>query len=155
MPPPSRIHGLLSSKLLRLLGNFAESHGLGNVTGSDAGFDLGISPKTGRATVRIPDVAFVAKARESKGDILFKGAPDLAVEVISPSETYTMVRQKLTDYFAAGTRLMWLVYPDAEQIEVFTALESVTELGLEDTLTGGDLLPEFSVKVKDIFAVIA
>lgn len=152
---PARKHAILSAELSIALYNYAKVHNAGTVVGSDGGYLLHTDPTTHRQTVRVPDVSFVAKAREtSDADDLYIGAPDLAVEVISPSETYTIIRGKLRDYFKYGTHLMWLVYPDAKQIEVYTAFDSATILSAADTLTGGDVLPEFSVKVADIFAAL-
>jgi Uma2 family endonuclease len=156
MPPPNRGHALLSARLLIAIGSFAQAHDLGEVTGADGAFWLHTDPETGLETVRVPDVAFTTKVRKSTApDKIYRGAPDLAVEVISPSETFTMIRRKLRDYFAYGVRRVWLVYPDARSIEVYrNAEDEPVILDVEGTLEGGDLLPGFSLKVKEVFAVL-
>ncbi len=156
MPPPNRGHALLSARVFARLVVYAEAHDLGEVTGSDGGFLLQTDPETGLETVRVPDVAFTTKARKSTApDKIYRGAPDLAVEVISPSETFTMIRRKLRDYFANSVKLVWLIYPDARSIEVYrNAEDEPVMLGMKDTLEGGDLLPGFSLKVKEVFAAL-
>ncbi len=100
-------------------------------------------------------MSFVSKARETKNlDDLFIGAPDLAVEVISPSETSGMIRAKLRNYFAYGTRTVWLVYSDIPGVEVFTSFENANIFGLDNAISGGDVLPGFTLSVRDIFAVL-
>ncbi len=156
MPTPSRDHALISARLLTRLSIYAEDHDLGQVTGSDGGFLLHTDPDTSRETIRIPDVAFTVKGHQATtpGKI-YQGAPDLAVEVISPSETFNMIRAKLREYFAYGAKLVWLVYPNARIIEVYRNPEDdPEELDASATLNGGEVLPGFGVKVHDIFAVL-
>lgn len=156
MPPPNRGHALLSARVFARLVVYAEAHDLGEVTGPDGGFLLHTDPETGLETVRVPDVAFTTIARKSTApDKIYRGAPDLAVEVISPLETFTIIRKKLRDYFAYGVKRVWLVYPDARSIEVYSNPEDeLVILDMEGTLEGGDLLPGFSLKVKEVFAVL-
>ena len=155
MNPPIRIHALLSTEFLRTLANHARQYKLGNVTGSDGGYRLYTDPETGRETVRVPDVAFVRKEREMKLlNDLYDGAPDLAVEIISPNETYLAIRRKLGEYFTYGVRLVWIVYTDEPRIEVFTALNTAVILDIDGVLDGGEVLPGFTLSVRDLFAVL-
>ena len=78
--------------------------------------------------------------------------PDLAIEVKSPDDTYKQMREKADYYLQNGTKLVWLVYPEKRIVEVYTN-EQQDILTLEDRLTGGELLPEFELSVKDIFDV--
>ena len=155
MNPPAHKHALLSSRIFTRLSVYVEQHDLGFVTGSDGGYLLYTDPETGRETVRVPDVSFISTARRAtRLDDLYGGAPDLAVEVISPGETYISIREKLAEYFAYGTRMVWLVYSDYPSVEVFTSANDGIALGLDKTLMGGDLLPGFELPIHDIFAIL-
>ena len=150
-----KLYALLSTEFLRTLANHARQYKLGNVTGSDGGYRLYTDPETGRETVRVPDVAFVRKEREMKLlNDLYDGAPDLAVEIISPNETYLAIRRKLGEYFTYGVRLVWIVYTDEPRIEVFTALNTAVILDIDGVLDGGEVLPGFTLSVRDLFAVL-
>ncbi len=154
MNSPAFKHMLLASQIFGLLFIYIRAHDLGNV-GAEGGYLMHTDPDSGKQTVLIPDVSFVSKARKPKNlDDLFMGAPDLAVEIISPSETYMMIRAKLRDYFAYGTRMVWLVYSDTQSIEVFTSFENVAIAGLDGIISGGEVLPGFTLSVQDIFAVL-
>lgn len=120
---------------------------LGFVTTPDGGFKL----STG--TVRQPDVAFIAQSRMPELPAEFKIAPDLAVEIVSPSED---VLKKVKEYLASGTQIVWAVYPDERTIEVFKPDDPRWQtLGIDDTLDGGDVLPGFTLPVKYIFDALA
>ena len=109
--------------------------------------------------VRIPDVSFIFKKNipdlDDTDSII---PPDLAVEVISPSETPRKVNAKTTLYLNTGTQIVWNVYPDEKVVEVWTKGEGekleMQAFTVEDTLIGGDVLPEFSLPIKDIFAQV-
>jgi len=77
--------------------------------------------------------------------------PDFAIEIKSPDDTYTLMREKATYYLQHGTRLVWLVYPDKRMVEVYQAGADIAFFLMGDTLTGGDLLPDFRLPVADIF----
>jgi Uma2 family endonuclease len=79
-------------------------------------------------------------------------APDLAVEVLSPSNTVQEMDRKLRDYFAAGVRLVWYVDPVARTIQVFTAVDQVALLREDDTLTGDPVVPGFALPLRNLFA---
>ena len=135
-----------------LLRNFVSANRLGKVFGPDGMFRL--EPEQ----IRIPDVAFVSKKRfvdraPAPGAFWELGC-DLAVEVISPSNTRREMERKLGDYFAAGVTLVWFVYLDPREIVVYTAANRSTTLGGEDVLNGGILLAGFSVPVADLFAAL-
>jgi Uma2 family endonuclease len=119
---------------------------LGYVTGADSGFKL--APKRGRQ----PDVAFISKARLPKLPKRFDLAPDLAVEVVSPDED---ILKKATEYLRAGTKRVWAIYAEDRLVYVMTLTENGGILSLPfgegDSLDGGDVLPGFTLAVKDIF----
>jgi Uma2 family endonuclease len=108
-------------------------------------------PSQDRLNDRLPDISVVIgsdKVIPDSGAVLFM--PDLAVEVKSPDDTYKMLRDKARFYLANGARMVWLVFPEKQIVEVYTpAEEQILREG--DTLTGGDVLPGFSMAVSQIF----
>jgi Uma2 family endonuclease len=150
MPPSSYLNAMIAATVASFLTVYAREHHLGFVTGADGGYAL--SPKT----VLIPDVAFVTRERVSSFvEKVFPGAPDLAVEVISPNETHPQVLRKVRRTVQAGTRLVWAVYPEDQTVNVYRLLESgelaVQTVGLEDSLKGGEVLPGLTLPLRDIF----
>ena len=134
----------------RLLG-FAEKEGLGEIVTADTGFVLARGPDT----LRGPDVAFVAKGRvpsATDDSFAFEGAPDLAVEVVSPSNRPSEIHAKVADYLAAGTRLVWVVDPDPERrtITVYESLLAPRVLGADEEIDGADVLPGFRSRVSEL-----
>ncbi|MEO1291039.1 MAG: Uma2 family endonuclease, partial [Chloroflexota bacterium] len=100
----------------------------------------------------IPDVGFISKDRMSilEDSAYISKAPDLAVEVVSPTDSQRLLTVKIGNYLAAGTTV-WVVYPDDEAIDIYTPNQSVKRLEKTDTLEGGVILPEFSLKLTKIF----
>jgi Uma2 family endonuclease len=149
MPPSSQRNTVIAIRIARLIGSHVDAHDLGYVTGADGGYELGPHD------TRLPDVGYIAKARAGKlTGVTFPVAPDLAVEVISQSETSTMVRDKVKAYLDAGTRLVLAVYPDSQSIDAHRRGEHGQHsqtFGIENTIDAGDVLPGFSLKVADIF----
>lgn len=157
MPPTGHEHGKLSNKVGRVLGNYVEPLAEGDVVGAETGFRLA------EDTVRAPDAAFVSnerlqEVRERTGQTRFPSflpvAPDLAAEVVSPSDRADDISSKIADYFEFGTRLVWFFYPSQRAVHVFTSPTQVRILTEADTLDGGDVLPGFSCSVRDIFSVL-
>ncbi|MFO0850431.1 MAG: Uma2 family endonuclease [Gemmataceae bacterium] len=131
--------------------DFVRRHGLGKVGGSQTGYRC--FPHDSRL-VRKPDVSFVAAARVPGGKVPkgdYRIAPDLAVEFISPNELFEEVEEKLTDYHAAGVRLVWVVSPGSKTVQVRRADGSCAVLREADTLSGEDVVPGFACKVADLF----
>jgi Uma2 family endonuclease len=147
MPPAGEDHGYYGFEIVLLLGNFVKKHNLGRVYTADTGFRLRDD------TVRAPDVAFVRKERvnavKSKG--FAKGAPDLAVEIFSPSDSVRQLMRKVKQYFAAGCHTVWIVYPELQEVNVLEASGGDRLLGVDDTIEAPDLLPGFSVRVAELF----
>jgi Uma2 family endonuclease len=124
---------------------------VGQVYAPETGFILTHKPDT----VLAPDVAFVSKDRfKSNTDEFLTVAPDLAVEVISPSNTASEINEKTVRFFNAGTRQIWIVYPKTRLIHVYSAITEITVLGIDDTLGGSNVLPDFKVSVREIFSVL-
>lgn len=148
MPLPKARHGILCSRLNRLLGNFVESGKLGWVASNDTGVILERDPDT----MRGPDVAFWNIKRQPKlPEDYFEIPPDIAVEVLSPGDRRKNVREKIKDYVKNGVKLIWLVDPDTRTVTVYQGSLRGSELDEADTLTGGDVLPGFTCLVSEMF----
>ena len=151
MSKPTAGHGEIISWLNVRIGSYIIEKDLGRMCSGDAGFILGRGPD-GRDTVRGLDFAFIAKAKVP-GPLEFtwyEMGPDLAVEVISPNNKAGDIHLKVMQLLNAGTRLVWLVYPESRTVVVHTA-SGATTLYENDKLSGGDVLPGFELRVGDIF----
>lgn len=150
MPPPGFEHGTIGSKLHARMYFHAESLQLGTVVG-EAGFILEHDPDT----VRAPDVAFVGNAKLQQFGIpkkYFPTAPDIAVEVISPSDIYVEVDEKVEQWLNAGAQAVWVLNPRRKSVTVHVAGQNPVILKGTDTLSGDVAFPGFSMPVSDIFA---
>ena len=150
MSPAGFIHGEIAATILITMGQFVRQAQNGKVYAAETGFILKRNPDT----VRAPDVAFVTSQRaalQSKETGFFDGAPDLAVEVISPNETVDDIESKLIDYLEAGTQMVWHVFPRTQSITVYRSLTNIRVFTIADKIDCEELLPGFSVAVKEIF----
>jgi Uma2 family endonuclease len=150
MPPAGIEHGAIAINIGVAVGQFVKTHGLGVVFGAETGFKLASDPDT----VRAPDLAFVRRERIPQEGIpqgFWSGAPDLAVEVVSPSDTYTAVEEKVREWLDAGTRLVLVVNPRTRTVTVYASQTQVTRLIESDLLSGGEVLPGFSCRVAELF----
>lgn len=150
-PPAGMDHGHLANHVAYLVTGFAYQHDLGEVYAAETGFVLFEDPPT----VRAPDVAFVSRARlPSTEEAVGFGrmAPDLAVEIVSPSNTAAEILDKVADYLEAGSRLVWVVEPAGRRITVYRSRTEIQLLQEGDALDGYDVLPGFSLSVAEIFA---
>lgn len=151
MPPTGGwIHGDSNVELTVVLGIHVKQYKLGRLTGAETGFRLS------EDTMLAPDIGFIKQDRIpeqlSRGYVPFH--PDLAVKIISPSNTPAEMSRKVDLYLQYGTSAVWLVYPEEKKIDVYEASSDsvkVTFLNMGDTLTGGDLLPNFELKLNDFF----
>jgi Uma2 family endonuclease len=148
MPPAGMEHGDCGIEIAFLLKAFVKKHDLGKVYGADTGFKLSDD------TVRVPDVAFVRKERLAAvhGKGFGKGAPDLAIEIFSPSDSVRQLMRKVKQYFAAGCHTVWIVYPDRREIQVLEATGADRLLSSGDTIEAPELLPGFAAPVAPIFS---
>lgn len=140
-------HNRIVMKLLRALDRYLADHPVGEILSSDNLFMLG------PATKRSPDLSFMSNARMSKiepGEDIH-GAPDLAIEVVSPSDTAAAMRRKVKQYFEAGGQVVWVVYPESREVEVWRPESAATVVGEGGVLTAPDLLPGFSVEAGGLF----
>jgi len=147
-PLPSHRHDRTRRRLERLLEAFVECHQLGEVFG-EAGYVLARDPDT----VRGPDLSFVSRARLSNFDDgrFFSGAPDLAVEILSPSNRPAEMHAKVADYLTAGARLVWVVDPERRSVTTYRELLAPRVLQLNESLSGEDVLPGLSIALEAIF----
>ena len=144
-------HGRISMNISTPLDQHVRAHDLGTVYAAETGFTLASDPDT----VRAPDVAFIRRERVAEvGDTggYWPGAPDLAVEVISPGDTYTEVQEKILEWLDAGTRMVIAVNPRRRVVTVYRSLADISILTENDTLDGGDVVPGWSMPVRDVFA---
>lgn len=147
-PLPSPRHDRTFRRLLRLLGDFVEAHELGEVFG-ETGFVLASDPDT----VRGPDLSFVSRERLSNFDDarFFRGAPDLAVEILSPSNRRGAMHAKVADYLAAGARFVWVVDPERRSVTTYRTLLAPRRLESHEALGGEDVLPGLVIPLDSIF----
>lgn len=137
---PSKI----AIRIGRFIGSFADE--LGYVTGADGTYVLSETHSF------MPDVGYISKIslpQEPEREVY--GPPDLAIEVKSPTDSKREMRLKVEDYLRFGTKLVWLVFPEERRVEVYEPDQDVLELDINDTLNGGDVLPGFTLPVRDIF----
>ncbi|MBI5961826.1 MAG: Uma2 family endonuclease [Chloroflexi bacterium] len=136
---------LVAAQILIEIGAYVKKRRLGYVTGADGGYRVG-------GEAYIPDVGFISHARQPvpSHEAYNSNAPDLAVEVLSPNDKPDDVRIKVIHYLAAGTTV-WLVVPESKRVEVYTPGPRVKTLGVDGVIEGGEVLPGFTLAVKDIF----
>jgi len=145
--PAGYSHGDLIANLISRLRPIVIKTSLGRIFPPDVGFWMK------RGNLRVPDVSFVTTERLAdmirEGEGFLHGAPDLAIEVLSPSNTVPAMKKKVAEYFENGCRLVWLVNPQDESVTVLRpdGSETVTT----NTLTAEDLIPGFSLEVAELF----
>jgi len=150
MAPPGGEHGELAIRLGSALYTHVRAHRLGAVA-TETGYILFRDPDT----VRAPDVSFVVAERVPRGRLprgFVEGSPDLAVEVVSPSDSHSEMQERVQDYLRAGARQVWVVEPRTRSVTVYSPDGSARLLREEEALTGGDLLPGFVLPLRDLFA---
>jgi len=146
-----QLHGLVGKRVLRILDNFVAKNKLGEVYPDGVTYVLEGTPEH-IITQRVPDVSFVAEARVDRsntGSVYV--APDLAVEILSPTERPGTTSGKVTDYLRFGTQQVWVIDPTQKQIAVYLPNGSVNVYKTGEKLPGGDLLTGFELTVSEIF----
>jgi Uma2 family endonuclease len=139
----------LGGLVVYFIESFLDDHDIGITFGADA--TLRILPRQ----VRLPDASFVSWVklpnRELPAEAVAALIPDLAVEVLSESNTRREMERKPRDYFTAGVRIVWQIAPEKQSAEVFTAPENSTLIGPDGELDGADVLPGFKLSLKRLF----
>jgi Uma2 family endonuclease len=147
--PMGYYESLLAGILIQLLRNFLDDHDLGIVLGADG--TLQLLP----GLVRVPDVSYIAwekfPDRELPPEPIPNLVPDLAVEVLSESNTEAEMERKLQEYFTAGVQLVWYVEPEPRRVRVYTSPSDVLSLGEQEVLTGDPVLPGFQLTISEWF----
>ena len=149
MTPPGQYHGEYAGNTYLSLGNHVRANNLGK-TYTEIGFLIETDPDH----VRAPDVAFISHERLEtigEGPGYFPAAPDLAIEVISPNDRLTQVNEKVRDWLNAGTRMVVVVNPRRRDATLHLPGEDSIVLTQEDTLDGGDVVPGWTMPVREIF----
>jgi Uma2 family endonuclease len=148
MTRPNFRHGAIQANLIGILREYVRRNKLGKVL-SESGFILGRDPEI----LRGPDVAFVRTERLA--DIPEDGwgelGPDLVIEIVSPSDTARQMDRKVRQYLAAGTRAVWLVYPDTKSVHVFEPGGAVRIVEFDGAVSSPSALAGFELPVRDIF----
>lgn len=150
MTPAGSRHGRIGARILSRLESCVAAGGLGEVYNADTGFRLFESPDT----VRAPDVSFVSRERaDAVGDIeeFWPGAPDLAIEVISPTDSYGEVDEKVAEYLEAGCRMVVVVNPRRRTAAVYRSRSDIVLLTENDALDGGDVVPGWTLPLREVF----
>lgn len=148
-PRPGGRHGVIVLNILLQLGPFVREHALGRVV-VESGFLLADDPPT----VRGPDVAFISAERLPHGpspDGFWRMAPDLAVEVVSPSNSAAELHEKILQYLECGSRLVWVAQPRTRTVEVWRPAADVRIVRGEESLYGGDVVPGFQLPLEVLF----
>ena len=154
MPLSGGVHGRLASKLSCVIGNFVKEHDLGEVT-----VETGYHPPENRQTLLSPDVAFLRKAcvPDPFPEKYIPLIPDLAIEIVSPSDSLKQVRHKASIYLQNGTSLVWIVLPHEKGVDVCRSVTGqrldIEFIGQDGTLSGEDVLQDFRLSLSFLFPV--
>jgi Uma2 family endonuclease len=151
MSPAGFHHGRLIMNIATPLDRHVRTQKLGVVCAAETGFLLSTDPDT----VRAADVAFIRQERidnESEPEGYWPGAPDVAVEMVSPNDLYTEVDEKVTDWLEAGTRMVVIINPRKRTVTVYRSLLQIVVLREQDVLDGSDVVPGWTLPIADIFA---
>jgi Uma2 family endonuclease len=148
MSPVCVSHSWICTNIVYLLTNFVRRRKLGRV------YDSSLGCRLSSKVVLSPDVSFVSNARLKEimvsPEKFLQGAPDLVVEVLSPGDRRKIIEGKIEKYFQHGARLAWIVDPKKQKVTVHRPDSAVKVVGLEAILTGGDVLPCFKCKLREI-----
>lgn len=150
MSPPGAVHGRFATLLASFLQSFARTRRLGEVL-VETGFRLATDPDT----VLAPDVSFISSARIPATGLpegYFPGAPDLAIEIVSPGDLDEEVQAKVAAYLQSGSKLVWVLRPKRRTVTVHHPDGTARTLGVNDTLSGESLLPDFSLPLRELFS---
>ena len=151
MSPAGKKHGFIAMNVSAPLASHVRHNNLGEVYAAETGFLIASNPDT----VRAPDCAFLSRGRlEEVGDVegYWPGAPDLVIEVISTNDGDSEVEEKVLEWLEAGSRMVVLVNPRKKAVTVYRSLTDIAVLTEKDILDGGEVVPGWTIAVKEIFA---
>ncbi|MHC4470118.1 MAG: Uma2 family endonuclease [Planctomycetota bacterium] len=150
LTPPGWRHGLIQARIAQLLRNFVQEAATGDFVNTESGYKLTVQPDT----VRAPDIAVLSAARavgfeEEPGYLNL--APDLAVEVVSPADSFTEVESRARMWLEHGSRAVWIVEPDSRRVLIYEPDRDRREIDEGEDLEGGEILPGFGIPVAKLF----
>lgn len=150
--PSEHNHGRIAMRLSIALGQYVQEHRLGEVYAAETGYKLRSNPDT----VQAADLSFIEQRRvdevgEAKG--YWPGAPDLAVEVLSPNDIVSEVEQKVAEWLKGGSRLVWVVSPTMRTVTVYSSKTHIQVLTEKDLLNGGSVIPGFEYPIAKLFTL--
>lgn len=150
MSPAGKRHGTIANTISVLLTLHTKEKNLGTICAAETGIYTQRNPDT----IRAPDSLFISNEREAQitdHTKYLEIAPELVVEVLSSNDTWTEVESKIEEYFSAGVCLVWVIDPKQEIVAVYHPTGERARLTKSDTLTGSNVLPDFSVAITEIF----
>ena len=150
MARAANVHGRIATNISTPLDLPVRTNSLGVVFAAETGFGISSNPDT----VRAPDAAFVRRERvEAVGNMedYWPGAPDLAVEVVSPHDRFSEVEEKVADWLAAGTRMVIVANPPGESVTIRRSEREALILSEEENVEGGEVVPGWTLPVADMF----
>lgn len=152
MPPAGGEHGAIAMDIGTSLNNHVKANGLGRVFTAETGFRISSNPDT----VRAPDAAFVRRERVEEAGLVtgyWPGAPDLAVEVVSPNDTYAQVTEKALAWLEAGALMVLVLDPGEARrtVTVYRSPRDIRVLSEKDTIDGADVVPGWKLPIAELF----
>jgi Uma2 family endonuclease len=151
MAPAGGRHGGVAMRIGALLDIHVRANHLGRVFAAETGFVLRRTPDT----VRAPDASFVTENNLPEGELpigYLELAPDLAVEVASPSDTTRGIEGKVADWLRAGSQLVWVIYPATRSATVYRSMDDAEEISEDGHLHGDDVIPGFACDIRELFS---
>ena len=149
MPPPTPEHARIKARITVLLGIYLEQYDTGLLLSGE----VGIFTKRDPDTVRAMDAAYISYERYAQwtDGTYLSVAPEIVVEVLSPTDRWSAVNDKIEEYFAIGVELIWIIDPRRREVTVFASPASGQRLTEKDSLTGGHILPHFNLPLQKLF----
>lgn len=149
MAPTGYSHGMIESTFAAILRHFVRKHGLGHVMVGEVGIYIQRDPDT----IRAADVVYISHERlaQAQSPSYLDVAPELIVEILSPTDRWSEMLEKLEEYFIIGVTEVWLADPRRRDVLVYRSLTEVQRFTLDDTLSHSTALPDFAVNVAELF----
>ena len=150
MPPTGIEHGHIGGNAYFLLKHYNKTHQRGWILQGETGFFT----REDKSTVRAADVVFISYDKLHIGEAHLgygRVAPELIVDVVSPSDRAGDIEEKVREWLAFGVLVVWVIYPKTRRVHVYEPNGQATILTAEDTITGGAALPDFQAQVSEFF----
>ncbi|MGH9762161.1 MAG: Uma2 family endonuclease [Blastocatellia bacterium] len=150
MAPTGGQHGVVVVNITAPLASHVKTYGLGVVCGAETGFRISSNPDS----VLAPDASYISKERippTGPPATYWEGAPDLAIEVASPSDSVKSLEAKARRWLEAGAKAVWALFPAERRVMTYPAVGPATSLSEDENLDGGSVVPGLTVRVRDLF----